>query len=180
MAVGGFHIPWLGNRAETGVVMLIYLNQALDERRARKAEGGALTRNDLYDAIMEGAVERVRPKMMTVMDAKPTGDVDADFAAMMIAHHVGAIEMAQAQLRAGRNEQLRRLAQEIIVTQQQEIEVMRVALADRSHSGPAAPTPRVNPTMAAAPTRPPAPIKPIRSTIATACMPRSSFRTPSP
>src|SRR5207244_6924853 len=63
----GFHIPWLGNRAETGVVMLIYLNQALDERRARKAEGGALTRNDLYDAIMEGAVERVRPKMMTVV-----------------------------------------------------------------------------------------------------------------
>jgi Cu(I)/Ag(I) efflux system membrane protein CusA/SilA len=48
--------------------MLIYLNQALDERRARKAaEGGTLTRNDLYDAIMEGAVERVRPKMMTVV-----------------------------------------------------------------------------------------------------------------
>ena len=48
--------------------MLIYLNQALDERRACKAaEGYALTRSDLYDAIMEGAVERVRPKMMTVV-----------------------------------------------------------------------------------------------------------------
>src|SRR5213083_2354268 len=48
--------------------MLIYLNQALDERRARRAaEGGVLTRADLYDAIMEGAVERVRPKMMTVV-----------------------------------------------------------------------------------------------------------------
>src|SRR5215510_6628332 len=68
-------------------------------------------------------------KMMTAMNATPTGDVDADFAAMMIAHHTGAIEMAQAQLRAGRNEQLRRLAQEIIVTQQQDIEVMRLALA---------------------------------------------------
>src|SRR5947199_4108949 len=48
--------------------MLIYLNQAPDERRARRAaEGGVLTRADLYDAIMEGAVERVRPKMMTVV-----------------------------------------------------------------------------------------------------------------
>ena len=65
--VVGF-IALAGVAAETGVVMLIYLNQALDERRARKAaEGGALTRNDLYDAIMEGAVERVRPKMMTVV-----------------------------------------------------------------------------------------------------------------
>jgi Cu(I)/Ag(I) efflux system membrane protein CusA/SilA len=65
--VVGF-IALAGVAAETGVVMLIYLNQALDERRARKvAEGGTLTRNDLYDAIMEGAVERVRPKMMTVV-----------------------------------------------------------------------------------------------------------------
>ena len=65
--VVGF-IALAGVAAETGVVMLIYLNQALDERRARRAaEGGVLTRNDLYDAIMEGAVERVRPKMMTVV-----------------------------------------------------------------------------------------------------------------
>src|SRR6202043_1209623 len=50
------------------VVMLIYLNQALAEIKAeRETEGRALTRGDLYDAIMEGAVERVRPKMMTVV-----------------------------------------------------------------------------------------------------------------
>src|SRR5262245_21099328 len=67
-------------------------------------------------------------KMMAAMDATPTGDVDADFATMMTAHHMGAIEMAQALLRSGGNEQLRRLAQEIIVTQQQEIAVMRLAL----------------------------------------------------
>jgi Cu(I)/Ag(I) efflux system membrane protein CusA/SilA len=48
--------------------MLIYLNQALDEIRARRdAENRPLTKRDLYDAIMEGAVERVRPKMMTVV-----------------------------------------------------------------------------------------------------------------
>src|SRR6202008_907617 len=65
--VVGF-IALAGVAAETGVVMLIYLNQALDEIRARReAEGRALTKQDLYDAIMEGAVERVRPKMMTVV-----------------------------------------------------------------------------------------------------------------
>jgi copper/silver efflux system protein len=49
-------------------VMLIYLNQALAEIKARReAEGRPLTRSDLYDAIMQGAVERVRPKMMTVV-----------------------------------------------------------------------------------------------------------------
>jgi copper/silver efflux system protein len=48
--------------------MLIYLNQALAEVTARRqAQGRALTRRDLYDAIMHGAVERVRPKMMTVV-----------------------------------------------------------------------------------------------------------------
>jgi hypothetical protein len=67
-------------------------------------------------------------KMMMAMKIEPSGDVDHDFVAMMVAHHQGAIDMAQAELRYGRNEQLRRLAQEIIVTQQQEIAVMRMAL----------------------------------------------------
>ena len=68
-------------------------------------------------------------KMMTAMGITPLGNVDADFVAMMVPHHQGAIDMAKAQLRYGRNEQLRRLAQEIIVTQQQEIAVMQLALA---------------------------------------------------
>lgn len=59
---------WPASRLETGVVMLIYLNQAFGDIKAqRHAEGRPLTRHDLYDAIMEGAVERVRPKMMTVV-----------------------------------------------------------------------------------------------------------------
>ena len=67
-------------------------------------------------------------KMMGDMTVKPTGDVDADFVAMMVPHHQGAIEMALAVLRHGRNPQIRRLAQEIIVTQQEEIAVMRLAV----------------------------------------------------
>ncbi|QAU46963.1 DUF305 domain-containing protein [Bradyrhizobium guangzhouense] len=67
-------------------------------------------------------------RMMSDMDIAPSGDVDRDFSAMMIPHHRGAIAMAQAELRYGRNESLRRIAQEIIVDQQQEIAVMRLAL----------------------------------------------------
>ena len=48
--------------------MLIYLNQALDEiGEQHKTQGRPLTLSDLHHAIMEGAVERVRPKMMTVV-----------------------------------------------------------------------------------------------------------------
>lgn len=67
-------------------------------------------------------------RMMAGMSIKPSGSVDRDFADMMIAHHQGAIDMAQAELRHGDNEQLRRIAQEIIVEQQQEIAAMRLAL----------------------------------------------------
>jgi hypothetical protein len=72
--------------------------------------------------------EAAMRKMMAGMSIEPSGDVDRDFAAMMIPHHQGAIEMAQAELRHGRNELLRRIAQEIVVEQQQEIDAMRLAV----------------------------------------------------
>jgi copper/silver efflux system protein len=82
--VGGFWLMWwlgfnlsvavvvgfialAGVAAETGVVMLIYLDHALKDLQAeREAQGRAFTHGDLYQAIMTGAVDRVRPKMMTV------------------------------------------------------------------------------------------------------------------
>ena len=67
-------------------------------------------------------------KMMIDMGIRPSGNVDTDFVAMMVPHHRGAIEMAQAELRYGHNEQLRRMAQEIIVTQFQEITAMQFSL----------------------------------------------------
>jgi uncharacterized protein (DUF305 family) len=65
-------------------------------------------------------------KMDHDMAAAPmTGDPNYDFSAMMIPHHQGAIDMAKTFLLHGQDVALRRLAQEIIVTQQQEIQVMR-------------------------------------------------------
>ena len=79
-------------------------------------------------------------KMMTAMAARPTGDADRDFVAMMVPHHQGAIDMAVAILRYGSNERLRRLAQEIIVTQQEEIAAMRLALGEQLPPSVASPT----------------------------------------
>ena len=67
VAVAVGFIALAGVAAETGVVMLIYLDAALKESQARRAsEGRPFMREDLYAAIMSGAVERLRPKMMTV------------------------------------------------------------------------------------------------------------------
>jgi Cu(I)/Ag(I) efflux system membrane protein CusA/SilA len=68
VAVAVGFIALAGVAAETGVVMLIYLDQAWTEVRARRlAEGVPMSRADLQEAIISGAVERVRPKMMTVV-----------------------------------------------------------------------------------------------------------------
>ena len=68
VAVAVGFIALVGVAAETGVVMLIYLNTALEEHRARSAaERRAMTASDVREAVMEGAVQRVRPKMMTVV-----------------------------------------------------------------------------------------------------------------
>lgn len=72
--------------------------------------------------------EEAMGRMMETMHVAPTGDIDRDFVTMMIPHHQGAIDMARALLRSSRNEAVRRLAQEIIITQQDEIRAMRLAI----------------------------------------------------
>jgi Domain of unknown function (DUF305) len=98
--------------------------------------GSAAAAEAAYLAENDAAMK----KMMSDMAVKPTGDVDVDFVAMMVPHHQGAIDMAVAVLRYGRNAQIRRLAQEIIVTQQQEIAAMRLAVGEPLPPAVASPT----------------------------------------
>ncbi len=77
--------------------------------------------------------------MHSSMDVQPTGDPDRDFARMMIAHHQGAIEMARVELQFGHDERLKRLAQEMIVTQTQEIAVMQSAVGATAVAAPGIP-----------------------------------------
>jgi uncharacterized protein (DUF305 family) len=103
---------------------------------AGAAAAVAGTPQDAFAAENAAAMDR----MMAAMAVAPSGDVDRDFAAMMIPHHQGAIDMAAAELRYGRNEQLRRIAQEIVVDQQQEIAAMDLALDLPLPAPAAAPT----------------------------------------
>ena len=101
---------------------------------AAKAQGA--TDQQKFAAENEAAMTR----MMDGMAVPPSGNIDQDFAAMMIPHHQGAIDMAMAELRYGRNEQLRRIAQEIVVEQLQEIAAMRLALGQPLPPSAPAPT----------------------------------------
>jgi len=67
-------------------------------------------------------------KMMMGMAVKPSGNVDADFTAMMIPHHQGAVDVAAAELHYGHNPKLRRIARKIIAGQTQQIGAMKAAL----------------------------------------------------
>lgn len=88
-----------------------------------RSASGAKT---FFDAENSAAMTR----MMAGMDVHATGDVGQDFVAMMVPHHQGAIDMAVAELRYGRNEQLLRVAQQIVVEQVQEIAAMRIAVGE--------------------------------------------------
>jgi hypothetical protein len=90
------------------------------------------------DTRFIGQIDATMAKMMIEMAVTPTGSADTDFVAAMVPHHQGAIEMAEAELQYGRNAQLARIAQEVIVTQQQEIAAMRLAVGQpRAASAPA-------------------------------------------
>jgi uncharacterized protein (DUF305 family) len=106
---------------------------AQDPTRALHLRGGI---QDVADRQEQSGEQRflsentTAMKMMADMMIKPTGDIDRDFVEMMVPHHQGAVDMAKAELQYGRNEQLRRLAQRIVTTQQREITVMQNAVRD--------------------------------------------------
>jgi hypothetical protein len=103
------------------------------------------------DALFVSRSTAAMDKMMTDMAVKPTGDVDHDFVAMMVPHHQGAIDMAQAELQYGQNPQLKTIAQEIIVDQMQEIALMRLALGESLPPSMSSPTQASSGAMQSAP-----------------------------
>ena len=84
-----------------------------------------------FDAAMMSAMTQMDGAMAA---APMTGDPDRDFIAMMVPHHRGAVAMAELELASGHDPRLRRLAQEIVVTQGSEIDVMRAIARDLTSS----------------------------------------------
>ena len=97
---------------------------------------GVIVGSTFYNSFGAGTEKSFQELMDVAMmsmdrgmkNASMTADPDHDLAAMMIPHHQGADDMAKAELLYGKDPVLRRHAQEIIVTQEQEIEVMRMRL----------------------------------------------------
>jgi len=78
--------------------------------------------------FMQEMHESMKRMDRQMAEAPMSGNADHDFASMMIPHHQGAIDMAKAELIYGRDPVMRRLAQEILVDQQSEIDAMRLWL----------------------------------------------------
>lgn len=104
------------------------------------ASGATLAATNGAEQPYLAEIKAAMDQMMAGMMAPPTGDIDRDFVAMMTPHHQGAIDMAVAELRHGNNAQLKRIAQEIIVDQQQEIAAMKLALGQPLPPSAPAPT----------------------------------------
>jgi len=73
----------------------------------------------------EEAYKEAHDKMMMDMTKPMSGDADKDFVMMMIPHHQGAIDMAEVELKFGKDEKLRALAETIIAAQKKEIQEMK-------------------------------------------------------
>jgi uncharacterized protein (DUF305 family) len=113
-----------GTAALAAVLLLVSVSQAQPPHQHKISPPEGTPSAESFASLMMQAAERMHKDMNIV----PTGDPDRDFAAMMIPHHQGAIDMAKVELQFGKNPVLRRLAQGIIVEQLQEIEVMQSEL----------------------------------------------------
>ena len=87
-------------------------------------------------SAFDAASKNMRDAMMAAVGS----DAGDNWVRKMIAHHQGAIDMAVLQLRYGKNEHLKRIAQEIIVSQLQEIAAMKLAIGEQVLASAPAPT----------------------------------------
>ena len=97
-------------------------------QQAASADKPERSLKQIAEASFMAENQAAMSKMMKDMTVKPSGNVDADFTAMMIPHHQGAVDMAEAELHYGHNEKLRRIARNIIAGQRRQIGAMKAAL----------------------------------------------------
>lgn len=89
-----------------------------------KAKSAASTASQALSAS-SSALDKVNETMMKNMSIKMSGNADVDFIKMMLAHHQGAVDMAEVELKYGKDPEARKLAETIIAAQQKEIAQMQ-------------------------------------------------------
>jgi uncharacterized protein (DUF305 family) len=80
----------------------------------------------------EGYMKAMQGMHQSMMSMKPTGDADKDFVSMMIPHHQAAVDMAEVELKYGKDKKIRKMAEDIIRSQKKEIEEMMAWQAKNS------------------------------------------------
>ena len=114
----------------SGVLALLVLTYPAyaSAQQATAADKAGQSHQQTAEASFMAENRAAMNKMMMDMAVKPSGNVDADFTAMMIPHHQGAVDMAEAELHYGHNRKLRRIARNIVAGQRRQIGAMRAAL----------------------------------------------------
>jgi uncharacterized protein (DUF305 family) len=122
--IRAFSLTMLGATLVLGGMAYLHLFPQVHAQDGHMQMSRAQAVGDSFDALMGRAMARMDHDMMVL----PSGNYDRDFAAMMVPHHQGAVDMARIELQYGKDPVLRRLAQAIIVEQLQEIQVMNLQL----------------------------------------------------
>ncbi|AQT46166.1 MULTISPECIES: DUF305 domain-containing protein [Bartonella] len=98
--------------------------QNVNQNIVDKAQGAASAVSQTLSASST-ALDKVNESMMKNMSVKMSGNADVDFIKMMLAHHKGAVDMAEVELQYGKDPEARKLAETIISAQQKEITEMQ-------------------------------------------------------
>jgi uncharacterized protein (DUF305 family) len=123
--IRAFSLTMLGAALGLGGMAYFHFFSQVHAQDAHMQMSRTQDSGDSFDALMGRAMARMDHDMMV----QPSGNYDRDFAALMVPHHQGAVDMARIELQYGKDPVLRRLAQAIIVEQLQEIQVMNLQLA---------------------------------------------------
>jgi len=112
----------------------LFLPRPINAQQAvRPMPGMAQPSSPSADTAASSGLNAANDKMMKDMDVPLTGNADRDFVAMMMPHHQGAIDMAEVELKNGKDPQLKKLAQDIVAAQRKEITFMKKWQANHAH-----------------------------------------------